>query len=113
MKNFLFLLLLFPFASLAHDSHDPVMSEWTMKQQNINGLRCCNETDVYILEQDEWKLENGVYWVFIENKWYDLKKYWLVNLIHGPNPSGKAVLWYSKTDDGDIQFYCFTPGVML
>ena len=106
------LISFIPINGNAHHSN-PEWGEWMAKQQNMIGTSCCDGTDAYVLEQDEWKIENGIYKVSIEGKWYDIRPHVKVNLIHGPNPTGKAVVWYSKVYPDGIPIYCFTPGTMF
>ena len=73
---------------------------------------CCDVSDGYILDDDDWERRGKRYWVHIEGKWYPVAEGAELDPKGGPNPTGHAVVWYNKTVDelGDYWIYCFAPG---
>jgi len=89
---------------------DSPLHKWFETQHNAQGGWCCQLADGKILESDEWRItDSGTYQVFIVGNWQDIQPYMYRNPIGGPNPTGKAIVWYRIIDSG-ITIFCFTPG---
>lgn len=119
------------FAEGANPGNPPEISAWIGRQRAQGGTNeaggiaqpynCCGQKDVHILGADEgrWRkateeqARSGIrYEVSIENKWYPIRDYQLVqNPLEDPNPIGEAVLYYgyNGTQPGGVSIYCFSP----
>jgi len=78
--------------------------EWYSKQTNGRGEICCDESDAAAV-YDAY-IKNGKWYVPIDGIHHAIEPY---QLLDGPNPTGRAVVWYDGW--GDIaEIYCFAPG---
>jgi hypothetical protein len=82
---------------------------WMEEQHNVRGDWCCDISDGHLLEDNEWRQSDDLhYQVLIKDVWITVPDYALRDPKGGPNPTGKAIVWY--TDGDGIHIYCFAPG---
>ena len=91
---------------------DSKMHLWFEMQHNIKGSWCCNLGDGHVLEENEWRAKNGYFQVMISGQWRDIEHWMWRDPKGGPNPTGKAIVWFQYTQWG-LQIYCFTPGSLF
>lgn len=82
---------------------------WFEKQHSVSGAWCCDISDGHVVEEDDWRSNNGLYEVRIDNTWRAIPASALRDPVGGPNPTNHAVVWYTATEYG-LQIYCFAPG---
>jgi len=104
-----FLLLLPLSAYGASPDYDSPLHPWIAVQHSITGAWCCNISDGYLLEDEEWRANGSVYQVMIDGKWMDIPADALRDPNGGPNPTGKAIVWYVKMNHA-VHIFCFAPG---
>ena len=93
------------------DAHDPdgAWNWWLMLQKNVRGTSCCNGSDARFLSDDDWRIEGKRYQVQIRGKWLDIEDWQLLKPVQ-PNPTGKAIIWYSNPEfEAGFFIRCFTP----
>jgi hypothetical protein len=95
---------------------------WMESQTSAAGGWCCDISDGHLLEINQWDGDSEHYRVEIEGTWVTLADYVLVDPHKGgPNPTGKAILWYGPGPGAHSQevrlpgervvyVYCFAPG---
>jgi hypothetical protein len=96
---------------------DSPLHKWFERQHSIRGGWCCVEADGHILADTEWRQQPAAgsqqdshYEVQIQGSWYPIPQDTIRDTIGGPNPTGKAIVWYTIVNDSPI-IYCFAPGV--
>jgi hypothetical protein len=82
---------------------------WFDHQHSVTGAWCCKVADGHILSDAEWRISKGHYEVWIDNKWRVVPPTSLRSLEGGPNPTGHAIVWWTRTER-EIVILCFTPG---
>jgi hypothetical protein len=83
---------------------------WFESQHNIRGDWCCDISDGHMLSDEEWReTDDQHYQVSIGGAWIQVPDYALRDPKGGPNPTGKAIVWYTVWD-GHPHIYCFAPG---
>ena len=116
------IFLISPLASYAKPppglALDPELHAWFERQHNIVGGWCCDISDGFVLEEDDWRINatgNG-YQVNIEGAWRDVPAHTMRDAKEDdPNPTGKAIVWYRVYNDNPepmITIFCFTPGTL-
>ena len=105
------LLLALPAAASPPPDADPALHSWFDRQRNVRGMLCCSIADGHILSEDEWRSNGGFYEVFIRGDWYRILPSQMRDTAGGPNPTGRAIVWYSVHDR--VIIYCFAPGIEL
>ena len=92
-------------------AHDPVNQHtgWFVKQYNKQGAMCCTGHDAYYLEPDEWKIEKQKYRILLNGQWVEVDDSKVRSPVGGPNPTGRAIVWYDVNEYG-IAVRCFTTG---
>ena len=95
-----------PFAQWFHDQHS------VPPEGQEAGIWCCDIADGHLLDDSEWRISGDHYEVLIQGEWHAIHPYQMVDPRGGPNPTGKAVVWYNLVGsyEGGLQIYCFTPG---
>jgi hypothetical protein len=83
---------------------------WFERQHSVIGAWCCDLSDGHILSDDDWRSNGKNYEVHINGTWYTVQDSALRDPSGGPNPTGKAIAWYTVVD-GMVHLYCFAPGV--
>lgn len=95
--------------------HDPdgnaAVSAWLMEQHSNDHAWCCDGKDAHYLNETEWGIEQGHYYVIISGLKIAVTDGQLVKTT-SPNITGHAVLWYATTERGDIIIRCFIAGEM-
>ena len=98
---------------------------WIERQHNVMGQSCCTNSDGYLLEEDEWRItpSGGAYEVLIKGKWYSIPPGVMRDSNGGPNPTGKAIVWWTSPyedelgglngDSEPIHIWCFAPGTQF
>lgn len=110
--------LLMLLAGLAH-GHGPHYSAaeiaWMERQHARDGMKCCNERDVHIGQDVEWRMGAGGYQVRIGEAWHDVPPGRLLAPRPGdPSPFGaQALLFYSPTPGGVPRLWCFMPEPLM
>lgn len=82
---------------------------WISHQHNVSGQWCCDISDGYLLEDSEWRSSGAAYEVLIKGHWTEIPSWALRDPAGGPNPTGKAIVWYTDNEFG-VRIYCFAPG---
>lgn len=85
---------------------------WFEHQYSVHGEWCCNVADGHILEDEDWRAVGGEYTARIEGQWHPIPAFALRDPAGGPNPTGKAIVWYLLVGD-HLTIFCFAPGTML
>lgn len=97
----------------AHDAEHPELDNWYMSLHNKLGGSCCGNADGQAISADDWKTANGHYKVFVNNSWYDVPDYAVLDTE--PNKAGHAIVWISP-QSGSLTsapgVICFMPGAM-
>lgn len=96
------------------DKHSPT-AEWFQSLRNpITGISCCDRSDGHILADDAWRVMGNHYEVLINNAWTTVPD--RVVLSRSDNPTGSAVVFYSRSLDyptinvSGTDLYCFVRG---
>ena len=92
----------------------PEMREWFARQENMQGMNCCNMADSHVIEDTEWKMGDDLfYYVRIFGQWRKIYPGYMRNVnTGGPNIVGKAIVWHNNMDGEAFHIYCFAPGTM-
>jgi hypothetical protein len=107
----LFLLLMPPAAAAPPPDADPTLHTWFERQRSARGVLCCSIADGHILSDEEWRTNGAFYEVYIQGEWHRIQPAQLRDPAGGPNPTGRAIVWYTVRDR--LIIYCFAPGVEL
>ena len=94
--------------------HPPgALHDWFEKQYSVEGAWCCDVSDGYLLEDNDWDNGGpaGAFRVKVDGVWYVVPAAAARDPSGGPNPTGQAIVWWNPTPDG-IYIYCFAPGVL-
>jgi hypothetical protein len=92
---------------------ETALSEWFDHQRNIINGDCCHNADGHIIDDNDWRSNNGIYEVRIDGEWYKIPPEFLRDAERGgPNPTGHAIAWYTydSARRGGLRFWCFAPG---
>ena len=91
---------------------DGISDDWFIHQRNQDGSRCCDLSHVHILDDEDWKISNAQYQVWVGGQWHVIEDRQLLKPAQ-PNPTGKAILWIthpqSHPNAPDFYNICFTP----
>src|SRR6185437_5083490 len=82
---------------------------WFERQHSVIGSWCCSVADGHILNASDWRTSGGHYEVRIDQVWYGVPAASLRDPSGGPNPTGQAVVWWSRFGD-EVIIHCFAPG---
>ena len=98
------------FVALSATAHDPEGKSdyWMFLQRNMRGASCCDISHAHFLKEEDWKNGGKHYQVRVGDRWYDIED-WQMLKPADPNPTGKAILWYSGDAEGYVIIFCFTP----
>jgi hypothetical protein len=88
---------------------NPRMHSWFESLLDKSGKKCCSDADGKPLDDDDWKKENGQYWVLVLHKWRLVPA---TAVLEQPNLFGRPVVWYTYSQ-GEPLIRCFIPGVMM
>jgi hypothetical protein len=88
---------------------DGPVHAWFERQRSVIGSWCCSVADGHILDPPDWRTSGGHYEVRIDQVWYDVPANSLRDPSGGPNPTGQAVVWWSRVG-GEMVIHCFAPG---
>lgn len=112
------LLLLCPSVALANPppgGGNPAWHDWFENQEMPDGSHrsCCREGDGHILSDDQWRIADGEYEVWIEDQWVRFPNKGQGkpgNTVMGytANPTGSPVAWWHSPS----VIYCFAPGTV-
>ena len=80
--------------------------EWYKHQRDRRGWPCCARSDAHPAYDAYTK--QGKWHVVIHGKDYQISPR---QLLHGPNPTGHAIVWYDGVGDY-VDIFCFAPGPM-
>lgn len=94
-----------PGTDLSSDTH-----RWFERQRSVQGKWCCNVSDGHVLDDDDWRAAGASYEVRVNGTWYPIPPDTLRDTSGGPNPTGRAVGWWTVMPDGAPYFWCFCPG---
>ncbi len=95
------------------DMDSPVAKWFQSQHQLTSGMSCCGLGDGHTLDDDEWRESGDHYQVRINGNWVDVPARGKVDPAGGPNPTGKAVVWYTLFDSNFPVIFCFLPGTMM
>jgi hypothetical protein len=90
------------------DLNSPIHT-WFEHQHSIIGNWCCKVADGHILSASEWRRSAAHYEVRIDGVWYPVPPTSLRDPAGDPNPTGQAVVWWSRFE-AEITIHCFAPG---
>ena len=88
---------------------DSPIHRWFEAQHSVTGAWCCDISDGHVLEDSDWGQNGTNYRVRINGAWQLVPDTAMRDPHGGPNPTGKAVVWYTIGDYG-LHIYCFSPG---
>jgi hypothetical protein len=89
---------------------------WFEKQHNVRGQLCCDVSDGHLLDDRDVRMVNEAYEVRIEGVWFQVGPAEMRDPVRGgPNPTGRPVVWYTKTIMPLPGFVisCFAPGSLF
>lgn len=93
-----------------HDSSgNAATTAWLMEQHSNSRAWCCDGKDAQYLNENEWGIEQGHYFVIINGLKMSVDDKDLVKPT-SPNPTGTAILWYVTTSQEGYVIRCFIPG---
>lgn len=82
--------------------------EWFDQLRSGRGL-CCSLADGESVDDPDWKLEDGRYWVYYRGVWHPVPE---DALVTERNRVGRAMFWPRERPDGSIFITCFMPGTL-
>jgi hypothetical protein len=85
------------------------LHHWFERQHSVGGAWCCTIADGHILDDDDWRTARNGYEVRVRGAWLPVPNDALRDPSGGDNPTGKAVVWYSRFGEPP-RIYCFCPG---
>jgi len=88
---------------------DGHLHSWFEHQHSLTGDWCCNVADGHILAATEWRSSGDHYEVWIDHVWHAVPTAALRDPRGGPNPTGHAIVWWSKVGR-EMVIHCFGPG---
>ncbi|MBY0310068.1 hypothetical protein K2Q16_02915 [Patescibacteria group bacterium] len=50
--------------------YTPAEAEWMMRQYAVDGMKCCAPYDFFVLQDPEWRMNNGHYEIRYNNEWH-------------------------------------------
>ena len=118
MKGFAiaFGLLAAPALAALPPDADPTspLHNWFEHQFSVQGTWCCDVSDGHVLNDDEWRATADGFEVRIAGVWQPIPNDTLRDPKGGPNPTGRAVIWFTKPNDRSpvYHIYCFAPGTL-
>lgn len=80
--------------------------EWFNTQHNSKGGYCCNDADGHEYDGDYSFDGEGNVSLTLDGQTVKIEAW---KVLHGPNPTGHAVVWYVQGNAGPMTF-CFAPG---
>ena len=92
-------------------AHDPYgrWEDWFLVQKNMRGASCCDISHAHYLQEKDWRSDGEHYQVRVFDQWFDIEDWQMLKRVQ-PNPTGRAILWYSPPlDEGGFLILCFTP----
>src|SRR5579872_4149200 len=72
--------------------------KWFEAQHSVTGAWCCDLSDGHVLEDTEWRQGSVGYEVKISGIWQRVPDTAARDPHGGPNPTGKAIVWYTNGD---------------
>ncbi len=113
-KLFIILLLVANVASAHIDPHNAPLhaqhNDWLNRQYALDGMKCCDPTDVEVLIDPRWRIVNNRYEVFFNDAWHEVPPGRLLRPNpDDPSPYGEALLFRSTV--GNI--WCFQPAQLF
>jgi hypothetical protein len=102
------------FAHLAPDvDPDGSISAWSAEQRNMLNGSCCGALhDEHLLNDDEWRMTDNGYQVWVEGQWRDVDPDHM-RRPDTPNPTRSAIVWWDLSYlEGKpvLRILCFAPG---
>lgn len=77
---------------------------WFKSVRSSRGIPCCDIADGHRTDYD---MRQSAYWVPIDGNWMQVPTEAVI--ANAENPTGDAVVWYSKYGD-HVVIRCFVPG---
>jgi hypothetical protein len=96
---------------------DSPTHKWFHDQYSVKGVWCCDVSDGHLLDDEDWRPsghsdeKQSGYEVRISGRWLPIPSEAMRDPQGGPNPTHKAVVWYTISEVG-VLIYCFAPGYM-
>lgn len=83
---------------------------WLNRQRALDGTKCCDETDVRVGVNVEWRISGGRYQLKISGAWVDVPPGRMMRFNPGdPSPwPGEPLAFYSLSPGGHV-LWCFFP----
>jgi hypothetical protein len=81
--------------------------QWYESQHNSIGGWCCNEADGHEYDGNYTFDADGNVHLSLEGNEVTIEAF---KVLHGPNPTGHAVVWYLLGYNGMPNTFCFIPG---
>lgn len=102
--------LLWCFQALGHGSQftaDEVA--WMDRQRAVDGTKCCNEHDIFMLSDPQWRVSSGHYEVRAFGAWHQVPPGRMMRYVaDDPSPfPGEVFVFYSRVGSG-IMIWCFS-----
>lgn len=89
-----------------YENSDPAIRKWFKNQMSRQGILCCDIADGHYTN---WRgTTEGGYEVPIDGTWIAVPEQAVIYNSH--NPTGEAVVWYTKFPDHGLVIRCFVPG---
>jgi len=101
--------------AFGHGSFTHAEIEWMERQYSVDGnSKCCNEHDVHIGQNVQWRINGRGYEVQINGNWHAIPPNLLMaSKPDDPSPFGvEALLFYSVYPSG-IRIWCFRPEPLM
>ena len=88
--------------------HSP-FHDWFESQHNSIGGYCCNSADGHFYDGNYTFDKDGNVHLSLDGNEITVESY---KVLHDPNPTGHAVVWYLSGYNGTPNVFCFSPGSM-
>ncbi len=83
----------------------PHVRQWFKSVKSKMGVPCCDIADGH---RTDFDIKGEHYWVPIDGNWMQVPPEAVVH--NSGNPTGDAVVWYTKFPQSGVHIRCFVPG---
>ena len=98
-----------------YDNVDPATRAWFKSVRSPHGVPCCDIADGHHTQakqstRTEEEIQHGMseWWTVVEGEWMQVP---LNSVVYNAgNPTGDAVVWYTRQGGGAVYIRCFVPG---
>ena len=110
MKRAALALMLLAGPAMAH-GFTAEENAWLNRQRALDGMKCCDETDVHVSPDVEWRHVGGRYEVMIRGSWVPVPPGRIMRERPGdPSPWGQAALLFHSPQG---VLFCFRPEPLM